>query len=103
MTLFDSDDDLSVRSSVRARIPGARTLRESDVTRALCAAPTERIDVGHSRVAYYRFGSGPDLVFVHGWPLHAATFRKVVPELATAFTCHLIDLPGAGQTRCEAP
>lgn len=104
MTLFDSDDDLSVRSSVRARNPAhAQPLRESDVTRALCANPTARIDLGHSKVAYYRFGAGPDLLFVHGWPLHAATFRKIVPELATSFTCHLIDLPGAGQTRCEAP
>ena len=80
MTLFDSDDDLSVRSSVRARNPAhARPLCESDVTRALCAIPTARVDLGHSKVAYYRFGSGPDLVFVHGWPLHAATFRKIVP------------------------
>jgi pimeloyl-ACP methyl ester carboxylesterase len=60
--------------------------------------PLDPIDVGHSRLAYYRAGRGPDLVFVHGWPLHAATFRHVVARLEDRFTCHLIDLPGAGAT-----
>jgi haloalkane dehalogenase len=72
--------------------------READVTAAFRRPPHDWIDVGHSRLAYWRFGRGPDVVFVHGWPLHAATFRRVVPLLADAFTCHLIDLPGAGQT-----
>jgi pimeloyl-ACP methyl ester carboxylesterase len=104
MTLFDSSDDLGVRSSVRVR-PGYGTHApsEADVTYALRATPTARLDVGHSQLAYYRFGQGPDVVFVHGWPLHAATFRKLVPLLASGFTCHLIDLPGAGQTHCNAP
>lgn len=47
---------------------------------------------------YYRVGRGPDVFFVHGWPLHAATFRDIVPKLADRFTCHLIDLPGAGDS-----
>jgi haloalkane dehalogenase len=38
-------------------------------------------------------------VFVHGWPLSAATFRRVVAGLADRYTCHLFDLPGAGATR----
>jgi len=62
-------------------------------------APHRHIDIGHSQIAYWRIGSGPDLVFVHGWPLHAATFRDIAPRLAQHYTCHLIDLPGAGQTR----
>jgi pimeloyl-ACP methyl ester carboxylesterase len=67
--------------------------------------PHRFIDVGHSRIAYWKMGSGPDVVFVHGWPLHSATFRRIVPLLARHFTCHLIDLPGAGHTVCtpESP
>jgi haloalkane dehalogenase len=53
------------------------------------------------RIAYRRFGRGPDLVFVHGWPLRSGTFRALVPHLADRFTCHLIDLPGSGRT--ESP
>ena len=49
-------------------------------------------------MATWRFGSGPDLIAVHGWPLHAATWRTVLPELAEHFTVHLLDLPGSGKT-----
>ncbi len=61
------------------------------------------VDVGHSDVAVRQFGQGPDLVLVHGWPLHGATYRDLVPHLAEQFTCHVIDLPGAGLTRCRDP
>lgn len=58
--------------------------------------PHDLVDVGHSRLGYYRFGQGPDLVFVHGWPLWAATWRHLVDRLADEYTCHLFDLPGCG-------
>jgi haloalkane dehalogenase len=73
-----------------------------EVARSFRAPPHSFVDIGHSRLAYWRFGKGPDLVFVHGWPLHAGTFRALVPRLAERFTCHLFDLPGAGQTECSA-
>ncbi len=66
------------------------------------ATPHRLLDVGHSKLAAYRFGSGPDVVFVHGWPLSAATYRHVVDDLKSSFTCHLVDLPGAGQTVTSA-
>jgi pimeloyl-ACP methyl ester carboxylesterase len=60
------------------------------------------LDVGRLRIAYRREGRGPDVVFVHGWPLHSATWRHVVPRLAESFTCHLVDLPGTGRTDAPA-
>ena len=68
------------------------------VRRAIERGPMRKVDIGHSRVATWTFGSGPDLVLVHGWPLHAATYRNLVPALSEHFTCHLLDLPGVGQT-----
>ena len=59
------------------------------------------LDVGDHRVASYTVGSGPHLLFVHGWPLHAATFRHVIDRLSDSFTCHAIDLPGAGRTESK--
>ncbi len=59
---------------------------------------TSFIDIGHTEVAYERIGSGPDLVFIHGWPLHRDTWRDVVAGL-DGYTCHLFDLPGAGQSK----
>lgn len=61
--------------------------------------PTRFLDVGAGEVAHRQVGSGPDVLFVHGWPVSGATFRTLVPHLADHVTCHLIDLPGAGASR----
>ncbi len=44
------------------------------------------------------FGSGPALVFVHGFPTHGYTWRKLLPTLSKDFTCYVIDLPGLGDS-----
>ena len=77
-------------------------INESTITKAFATISPMRIDAGHAKLAYWRFGQGPDLVFVHGWPLHSATFRRVLPHLAHRYTCHLIDLPGAGASTWSA-
>ena len=61
--------------------------------------PDRFLDVGSGEVAYRTVGSGPDVLFVHGWPVSSATFRCLLPHLADQVTCHLIDLPGAGSSR----
>ncbi len=65
--------------------------------------PHRFLDVGHSKLATWTFGEGPDVVFVHGWPLSSATFRHVVDRLRSDFRCHLVDLPGAGRTKTSSP
>lgn len=65
------------------------------------AAPERFIDVGNGEVAYRRIGSGPDVLFVHGWPVSGATFRRLLVHLTPHVTCHLIDLPGAGSSRYD--
>ena len=42
------------------------------------------------------------MLFVHGWPVSGATFRRLLPDLADHVTCHLLDLPGAGSSRYTA-
>ena len=63
--------------------------------------PPERfLDVGSgAEVGYRTVGTGPDVLFVHGWPVSGATFRLLLPHLVDHMTCHLIDLPGAGSSR----
>jgi haloalkane dehalogenase len=61
--------------------------------------PERFLDVGAGEVAYRRAGSGPDVLFVHGWPVSGATFRTLLPHLTDHVTCHVIDLPGAGSSR----
>jgi haloalkane dehalogenase len=73
-------------------------LSEADVAGAFRAGPHDTIAVPGGRLAAWRFGRGPDVVAVHGWPLHGATFRRIVPRLAERFTVHVVDLPGTGCT-----
>lgn len=64
-------------------------------------APDRHLDVGQGEVAHRRVGTGPDVLFVHGWPVTGATFRHLLPHLADHVTCHVIDLPGTGASRFD--
>lgn len=64
--------------------------------------PDRFLDVGAGEVAYRRVGSGPDVLFVHGWPVSGATWRLLLPHLVEHVTCHVIDLPSAGSSRFDA-
>lgn len=57
------------------------------------------VETSTAKVAYRRFGTGPALICIHGWPLHGITFRKLLPYLQEHFTCYLVDTPGAGESR----
>lgn len=89
------NDDPRLNASTPAPLDATSYLR------ALASGPHRTIEVGASRIATWSFGAGPDLVFVHGWPLHAATFRAILPTFAAQFRCHVLDLPGVGRTRTE--
>jgi len=71
------------------------------VTERFRQPPDRFIDALGGAVAYRAFGSGPDVLFVHGWPVSGATYRKLIPHLAPHVRCHVIDLPGAGQSRFD--
>ncbi len=58
--------------------------------------PETYLDVTDAKLPYWTFGQGPDLVFVHGWPLDSKTWRHAIQELSSSYTCHVFDLPGAG-------
>jgi len=42
------------------------------------------------------FGSGPDLILIHGWAMHGGIFAPLTPLLAERFRVHVVDLPGHG-------
>jgi haloalkane dehalogenase len=80
----------------------ATAITAHDIERAF-AQPHAHLALDGGRLAYWRFGAGPDVVLIHGWPLHAATFRHIIPGLARSFTLHLFDRPGTGHTEWTAP
>lgn len=63
--------------------------------------PHELVDTGTARIACRRFGSGEPVLLIHGWPLFGFTYRKILPQLAAKYTCHVVDLPGAGDSQWE--
>src|SRR5262249_52485653 len=67
-------------------------------TRFYFDAPVQTADTGSERLPYRRFGSGPPLLLVHGFPLSGFTWRKVLPELSKHYTCFAPDLPGMGDS-----
>lgn len=66
------------------------------------AAPAERIDCGDATLVLRRFGQGPALLLVHGFPLHGYTWRQLLPELAREFTCYVPDSAGMGDSEWSA-
>lgn len=56
------------------------------------------VDIGHTNVSYQKLGAGPNLLFVHGWPLNGNTWRNVVPHL-DGYTRYVLDLPGSGESK----
>jgi pimeloyl-ACP methyl ester carboxylesterase len=51
------------------------------------------IDLAQGRLEYFRRGSGPVLVFCHGWLANANLWRGIIERLAAHFTCIALDLP----------
>ena len=49
-----------------------------------------------------RQGTGPDLVLLHGWAMHAGIFAPLTRALSLHFRLHLVDLPGHGFSRDDA-
>jgi haloalkane dehalogenase len=64
--------------------------------------PLELVQVNGARIAYRKFGDGPALLLLHGFPFSSLTYRFVVPHLMRRFTCILPDTPGAGVSEWDA-
>jgi pimeloyl-ACP methyl ester carboxylesterase len=53
---------------------------------------------GHATIHWRRTGTGPAVVFLHGFPLSGETWDAVVAHLASRFTCWTLDLVGLGES-----
>ncbi len=50
------------------------------------------------QVRWDAYGSGPEVVFLHGTPWSSALWRPIADALATRYTVRLWDMPGYGQS-----
>jgi len=65
------------------------------------SAKVHHEQVGNNTIAYRKFGKGPVLLMIHGWPLSGATYRFLIPTLQQHFTCIVPDSPGLGETKWQ--
>ena len=84
-------DDLYVRDRLLAVAP-------FDPVAFAATFEHRRAHVGGVNFHYVVGGRGPVVLFGHGWPASWYEWRKVMPQLADAFTCVALDLPGLGDS-----
>src|SRR5437899_1098403 len=58
--------------------------------------------IGEASVHWRREGSGPPIVFLHGFPLSGHTWDQVIAPLRDRFTCYTPDLIGLGESHSAA-
>lgn len=56
------------------------------------------IEINGRKVFYNDLGSGPMIVFIHGWLESHKTFETIVNLLSKKYRCVSIDLPGFGKS-----
>jgi haloalkane dehalogenase len=65
-------------------------------TAQFLAEPVQFAQVDRAQIAYRKFGEGPPLILLHGFPFSSLSYRHLVPYLARHFTCYALDTPGSG-------
>lgn len=56
------------------------------------------VTCGEVPIAVYETGSGPTLVFVHGFVVDHREWQEVALRMSKSFRCVLLDLPGSGNS-----
>ena len=52
-------------------------------------------------LAYQRYGTGPVIMLIHGFPASGSLWNKVAAPLSQAYTILVPDLPGTGNSRLD--
>lgn len=72
-------------------------------SRFLVGTPTEVVDTATVRFHYWKLGSGPPVLLLHGGGEWLYSWHEVAPELAAGHTVIAVDLPGHGYTTVTDP
>ena len=71
---------------------------KSDTATQFLDGAIQHHEIDDATFAVREFGHGPPLLFIHGYPLHGYTWRKLVAGLDKDYTCIVVDLPGLGDS-----
>jgi len=58
----------------------------------------QKVEIEDVSIGLRQIGKGDNLVFIHGFPTHGYTWRKLIPKLSNYFRCYILDLPGLGDS-----
>jgi len=58
----------------------------------------QKIKIEDVTIGLRQIGTGENLVLIHGFPTHGYTWRKLIARLSENFKCHILDLPGLGDS-----
>lgn len=73
-------------------------LTEQTAENVFANAEIHRYPIDDATLAVRKFGDGPNLLLIHGYPVHGYTWRKLVPTLSKYYRCYVVDLPGLGDS-----
>jgi len=59
---------------------------------------SSHIEIGESNIFYRRYGKGPAILMVHGFPRTSLMWRYLAPKFADDHTIICVDLPAYGQS-----
>jgi len=57
-------------------------------------------EISYTR-SYAATQNADTIVFIHGWPFNALSFRKLQPLLQGKYNCVLVDFPGMGKSKFD--
>lgn len=66
-------------------------------------SPLSTLTLGTDKLAYRTFGSGPDVLLVHGWQSSSRMWDETMDFLSPHFRLWAIDLMGFGDSRNDDP
>lgn len=63
------------------------------------SASLKLVEIQNSSIGLREFGEGDNVFFIHGFPTHGYTWRKILPKISKKYKCNVVDLPGLGDSK----
>jgi pimeloyl-ACP methyl ester carboxylesterase len=65
--------------------------------------PVRQLSLGNNQLAYRVYGSGPDVLLLHGWISSGRMWEGLMQRMARFYRVWALDLMGFGDSHCDNP
>ena len=90
------------RTFLAGALAGPLVTRPLAFAQREAAVKTGEVDVAGNRIFYRRYGQGPAILLVHGFPRTSVMWRFLAPKLASNRTVICVDLRAYGRSGIPA-